>query len=167
MLIMDIFTPEAERSCSLLEKSLNLQPHLKVLVVSINPENLFRACRDSYGWLGYINKNQKDVELKTALKTVMAGDVYTSAKMRQVLLNQKHAVTVFDHLTPRELDIIYLLLQGKCVQEISRQLAIHPSTISTLKGRAFKKLDVKSVIELEQLAFLHSTFSRQSFQSDK
>lgn len=166
VLIMDIFMPEPN-GLFLLEKALSLQPHLKVLVISINPENLFMPAVLRMGALGYINKNEKDAELKAALKTILAGNVYTSAKMRHVLLNQKDDASVFNQLTPRELDIIYLLLQGKGMQEISKQLSIHSSTTSTLKGRAFKKLGVTSFIELEQLAFLHSVFSRQSFQSDK
>jgi DNA-binding CsgD family transcriptional regulator len=49
--------------------------------------------------------------------------------------------------------VVSLLLQGQGIVEIARALSISTSAASTLKGRAFTKLNVQSVVELSRLAY--------------
>jgi DNA-binding NarL/FixJ family response regulator len=168
ILIMDMNMPEPS-GLILLEKALRLQPHLKVLVISVNPESFFAPAVFRIGAYGYINKNENDAELKKALKAIVGGDIYIPPQMRATFFNQpdNENTNVFNLLSPRELEITLLLLKGMGMQEISSVLSISSSTASTLKGRVFKKLDVTSVFELEQLARHHAVVTGQPIQPGK
>ena len=168
ILIMDMNMPEPS-GLILLEKALRLQPHLKVLVISVNPESFFAPAVFRIGAYGYINKNENDAELKKALKAIVGGDIYIPPQMRSTFFSQpdNENTNVFNLLSPRELEITLLLLNGMGMQEISSVLSISASTASTLKGRVFKKLDITSVFELEQLARHHFLATGHSIQSGR
>lgn len=54
----------------------------------------------------------------------------------------------FEALSNREMDIAVRLMKGTRLKEISNELNIHVSTISTYKNRIFEKLAIKSVPEM-------------------
>ena len=60
-----------------------------------------------------------------------------------------------DALTPREIEVMTWLAKGRRVSEIAAALARSPKTISTLRSRVFRKLDVHSDVELALLAIRH------------
>ena len=60
-----------------------------------------------------------------------------------------------DALTPREIEVMTWLAKGRRVTEIAAALARSPKTISTLRSRVFRKLDVRSDVELALLAIRH------------
>ncbi len=167
ILIMDMNMPEPS-GFTLLEKSLRLQPSLKVLVISVNPEAFFAPAVFRMGAYGYINKNENDRELKKALEAIVGGEIYIPSQMRSTFFsNTDENTNVFTLLSPRELEITLLLLKGMGMQEISSVLSIGSSTASTFKSRVFKKLNINSVFELEQLARHHAVVTGHAIQSER
>jgi two-component system, NarL family, invasion response regulator UvrY len=51
-------------------------------------------------------------------------------------------------LSPREKEVLELLLQGKWTKEIASELKLKLTTVSTHKSRIFEKMEVTNVIEL-------------------
>lgn len=136
----------------LLEKALKIQPALHVLVLSVNPEEVFAAKCLQLGARGFISKTANDDELTQAIKEIMAGNKYMSDKMLQHMLTESGQQNPFTALSPRELDVATLLLKGFGVLEAANSLGINNSTASTFKGNIFRKLGISSLIELEQLS---------------
>jgi two-component system invasion response regulator UvrY len=55
-------------------------------------------------------------------------------------------------LSSREFEILTLILHGKTNKDISNQINLSASTVSTHKSRIFEKLNVLSDVELSQMA---------------
>jgi DNA-binding NarL/FixJ family response regulator len=58
----------------------------------------------------------------------------------------------FSKLAPRELDVLFLLLQGKEIKEIEPILGLSKSAVATLKRRIFEKTEANNIIELMNMA---------------
>ncbi|WP_028788974.1 response regulator [Terrimonas ferruginea] len=155
MLIMDMNMPGLN-GLALLEKAIKLQPLLKILVLSVNPQEYFAPKCHQLGAYGFISKNSGDEELKKAILSIMNGHPYFPGYIRQTDGNNTPAGNdMLKQLSTRELDVTMLLLQGKGTLEIAAALTISPSTASTFKGRIFKKLRITSLLELDGLARRH------------
>ena len=57
-----------------------------------------------------------------------------------------------DDLSPREFDVFKLIVEGKSSSEISQQLSLSLSTVSTHRARILNKMDMKSNAELVKYA---------------
>jgi len=165
VLIMDLNMPEPA-GLPLLQKALSLQSHLKVLVNSVYPDNVYAPQAIGLGALGFINKNADDQELKRAIQTITRGDTWLHESLRGD--NHEEAAadnhTVFNQLSARELQVTHLLLKGNGVLEVSNILGISASATSTLKGRVFRKLSINSLVDLYQLGRQHQLFTDDSMR---
>ena len=57
-----------------------------------------------------------------------------------------------DSLTPREREVMNLVMQGVLTKQIARQLGMRPKTVEVHRSRIVKKMQVKSVAQLVRLA---------------
>lgn len=158
ILVMDMNMPGLN-GLALLEKVLKIQPLLKVLVLSVNPEEFFAPKCLQLGAYGFVSKNSGDDELRKAVSSLIQGNPYFPGQTKQAEGDQ---LNVLKQLSTRELDVTMLLLQGKGTMEIAAALDISPSTASTFKGRIFKKLRVTSLLELDGLARRHGLVSHSA-----
>lgn len=162
ILIMDMNMPGLN-GLALLEKAIRIQPLLKILVLSVNPEEYFAPKCYQLGAYGFVSKNSGDEELKKAMMTILSGHPYFPGYIRQTDEKPSSAGNdVLKQLSIRELDVTMLLLQGKGTLEIAAALTISPSTASTFKGRIFKKLRITSLLELDSLARRHGMVSHSA-----
>jgi len=156
LVISDINMPGME-GVSTFETLLLLRPELKILIFSVNPENIHGKQLLKAGVYGYVAKESANETIKKAIQTITGGKKYFSYDL---LLEYSQSRTEnsgnkFDLLSVRELELIMLLLQGKAVGEAADKLNMHISTASTHKVRAFKKLGVENFRELIDLATLY------------
>ncbi len=63
--------------------------------------------------------------------------------------------TPFDLLSPRELEVAMLLVQGLRQDDIARRLSLSAKTINTHKSRLFEKIGISDSIALARLASRH------------
>ncbi|HHB11735.1 MAG TPA: response regulator [Chromatiales bacterium] len=140
-------------------RMLRVAPDLKVIIVTVHDQGPFPRRLLEAGALGYLSKGCGVDEIITAIRTVMRGQRYLSAEVAQRLaldmLPGGGAATGLDALSPREMQILYMLVQGHKVQAISETLHLSPKTVSTYKSRMQEKLNVRSDAELIRLAMEH------------
>jgi DNA-binding NarL/FixJ family response regulator len=133
-------------------------PSVKMVVISAFDESLYAERALRAGAHGYINKRELQDNLMDALRTVLAGQRYLSAKMTQQLLGQAisgrdSAVSdPIQRLSDRELEVFELIGQGKTTGQIARQLHLSVHTIDTHREKLRHKLGVKNSAELMQRA---------------
>ena len=106
---------------------------------------------------GVITKSSTPEEFVEAVREVHRGRRYLDSRVaRNIVLDRVSGrLSPLDALTPREIEVMTWLAKGSRVQEIATALARSPKTISTLRSRVFRKLDVHSDVELALLAIRH------------
>ena len=155
--VTDLTMPQVE-SLQIVPRALALQPQLKILVMSVHPERIFARRLLMAGAYGYLQKDAPDTDIENAIRNISAGRKYiSSTQMEDIgnLLATGATGSVFDHLSPRELEVAVLLLKGFGPLEIANALTISPSTASSFKARVFKKLNVSNTMDMSRLAALY------------
>lgn len=126
----------------------------RVIVVSMQEDGPMPHRLLEVGAAGYLSKGGEASELLRAVREVAAGRRYISPSLAQRLALR--AVdgdsSPFDRLSPRELEVVMLLSQGRRIEYIARHLSISVKTVSTHKLRALAKLGVDDVVALSRLA---------------
>ena len=85
---------------------------------------------------------------------VATGKRYLANSIAQnlALSNLEGELSPFDSLSPRELEVALLLIQGHRQEEIARRLSLSAKTVNTHKARLFQKMGVHDNIALARLA---------------
>ena len=106
---------------------------------------------------GVVTKSSTPEELVEAIREVHRGRKYLDARVaRNIVLDRVSGrLSPLDALTPREIEVMTWIAKGRRVAEIAAALARSPKTISTLRSRVFRKLDVHSDVEVALLAIRH------------
>ena len=159
LIIMDVNMPKTD-SFGLLSNILNYKPASKIIIFSVNAEDIYAKRYLQAGAKGYLTKGAPDSEVIKAVDTVLINKRYISSDLSQKLLSDLHANRVsenpFDRLSTREFEIVQHLAQGESSAEICKKLNLHSSTIATYKARIFEKLQCQNIIALNKLAKVHN-----------
>jgi two-component system, NarL family, invasion response regulator UvrY len=159
LIIMDISLPNTD-SYALVNNILAVKPKSKILMFSMNSEEMFAKRYLKMGAMGYLNKEAPLDEIKNAIRSALNNHRYISPGLKEklamdVVYNNNHE-NQFDRLSPREFEILQHLVHGDSVSEISRKLNLHTSTIGTHKARIFDKLQCHNIVELGMMAKIHN-----------
>lgn len=131
------------------------QPELKILVFSSQDEKVYAVRYLKMGADGFINKLSPKDTLERALTSMLQKGLYISEDVRETMvnstLNKKHVTSNLESLTDRELQVATKLVGGQPLKEISNELNLHTSTVSTYKNRVFQKLNIQSIPELIEI----------------
>ena len=136
------------------------QPDLKILIFSSQDEDLYAIRYLKMGAGGYLSKQSSNAVIETALTAMLNTGRYASDEVKEAMflesLNGATKNSPFEALSDRELQIANKIAEGLPLKEISNQLNLHSSTISTYKNRLFEKLNIRSVPELVEILRLYN-----------
>jgi DNA-binding NarL/FixJ family response regulator len=126
-------------------KILEQQPQTLVLMLSMHPEEtLVRQALDA-GARGYVLKNAVDLELGAAIRRVVAGETVLDSQLnRPETLKGDRA----EHLTPRELEILQMIVEGKSNKEIATVLDLSANTVAVHRANIMDALGIHKTAEL-------------------
>ncbi len=142
----------------ILSEIIQLYPNVKILVYTMSPEEIFGMRMINMGTAGYLNKQNNEKEVITALTLFFNGKKYYSPYIVEQMEKKKSADggnDPFRELSEREITVMNYLLKGEGIKEISGRLNIKSSTVATFKARIFNKLGVSNVIDLKNLAEIY------------
>lgn len=125
----------------------------KILIYSMNPEKIYARRFIGKGAKGFISKQANIKDLENAIQTILRGEIYLSAYMKDSLFSTVKSDALenpLDLLSNRELQIVEYMVLGMGTKEIAGKMNLDITTISTYRRRAFDKLDVQNVIELKE-----------------
>jgi DNA-binding NarL/FixJ family response regulator len=132
-------------------------PCIRILVVSHCEEEHFAHRVLKAGARGYVMKSASSDEFRTAIETIMRGQVFVSRRMAARLLlnlfpdpNSPHPTLA--QLSDRELQVFQLLGSGSKASDISKILKISPKTVNTYRDNLKKKMRLEDANALAQLA---------------
>lgn len=124
-----------------------------VIFLTMHSEPAYARRALEAGAAGYVLKSEATQELLQALEAVMQGGIFVSADMAaEVLGGGRSDRDRSSGLTPRQREILQLVVEGRSAKEIARLLDISPRTVEYHKYQAMDALGASSNAELIQLA---------------
>ncbi len=137
-----------------------LKPNLPVLILSIYTEDLYAVRLLRAGASGYLNKNAAPEELINAVQRIFMGKKYITPEIAEKLLDQPEIKKKpHETLSNREFEIFKLLAIGRTTSQISEDLSLALTTVSTHRHRIMEKLGLSTNSELTRYAISHHIIS--------
>ena len=126
-------------------------PDIKVLIVSMYPEDQYALRCLKAGAHGYANKSGDPVQLIAAVQTIVQGRKYLTPEVAQLLadsLAQPTPELPHESLSERELQTLVKIASGKRLSDIAEELMLSPKTVSVYRARVLEKLKLANNAEL-------------------
>jgi DNA-binding NarL/FixJ family response regulator len=156
LLLMDVSMPDMN-GFDATQRVHELDPNIKVLILTMHDEEeLVARCLEA-GAAGYIIKDAPASQLLYAIEMVKKGERYLSpVVLKQVVAgyvkNSNVPQTSYDRLSPREREVLKLLAEGLSVKEVATRLNLSVKTVDVHKTNLMKKIDVHDRTELIKYA---------------
>lgn len=157
MVIMDISMPSM-RGIEATKEITSLYPGIKILILTMHRDMEYFEHAISAGATGFLLKEDADVELVNAIKTIRSGKVYLSPLLTEALTGR-----VFrsgsatgekpeELLTTREREVLKLIAEGKTSKEIADLFNISTRTVQHHRANMMRKLEINKTAELIKYA---------------
>jgi len=157
VLILDLIMPGKNGLDSLIEIKQR-KPDLKVLVLSMHPEEEIAIRALKTGASGYLNKDSVPSELIRAVRKIHAGGRYISGSLAESIfmsINKDMPADPHKELSEREFQVMCLIASGNTLSDIAQELSISVKTVSTYRTRILEKMAMKTNVELTHYAIKH------------
>ena len=135
---------------------------VRVLVVSMYPEDQYAIRAMKAGAHGYLNKGGDPAQIVEAVRTVAQGRKYITADMAQMLVESLTAPSEeagHEKLSDRELQTLTMIASGKRLSDIAEELSLSPKTVSVYRARVLEKLGMANNSELTVYAIKNGLVS--------
>jgi DNA-binding NarL/FixJ family response regulator len=132
------------------------RPDLKILVLSMHEEagHITQALR--CGALGYLSKHCEPLDVIDGIRKVATGKRVFSPEIAQILACASAAGEgALEQLTPREFEVLRMLVRGDSSQAIAGAMQLSPKTILNYLSLIRQKLEVDNDFKLLHLAARH------------
>jgi len=159
--IIDIAMPELN-GIEAARKICSDSPSTRVIILSIysTEEHVSRALRA--GARGYVLKEAAGIEVVNAVHAVHSGHHYLSQKLSDQLIDDylhhiksSGETRPLDRLSPREKEVLQLVVEGESSAEIASVLSLSVKTVETYRSRIFTKLEIDDLPSLVKFAIQH------------
>jgi DNA-binding NarL/FixJ family response regulator len=126
-------------------KILQILPETLVLMLSMHTEETWVRQAIDAGARGYVLKNAMDLELSSAIRRLVKGETILDGQLskQQALKGERNA-----GLTPREVEILQLICDGKSNKEIANQLELSANTVAVHRANIMDALGIHKTAEL-------------------
>jgi DNA-binding NarL/FixJ family response regulator len=161
VVIMDIAMPELngfEAARQILTECSSVR--IIILSMHYSTEHIYQALQA--GARGFVIKEAAGKELIQAVRAVNEGHRYLSAKVDEILIEDylmqrrgSQPKSPLESLSPRELEILPLVAEGKTSTTIAEILFISPKTVETYRSRLMEKLGIHDIPGLVKFAITH------------
>jgi two-component system invasion response regulator UvrY len=154
LLITDIGLP-GKSGLDILKTLKEEMPRLRVLVLSMYPEDQYAVRAFRAGASGYLNKASAPEKLLEAVNQVINGRKYVTPEIAQALIDNLHAPeegAPHEKLSDREFQTLKLMASGKRLSDIAEALALSPKTVSVYRARILEKMKMTNNAELTHYA---------------
>lgn len=150
--LLDIRIPQGTEGLKLLQWVVKKKLATKVIILSMHHDIRLTNDARNYGAKGYLLKNTGKDELFLAIHTVLKGGTYF---YEPPALEDAQQIV----FTPKEQEVIKLIIAGKSSQEISSELNISDETVKVHRRNIRSKTGTTNTIELlKKLAALGFTY---------
>ena len=157
LILLDIALPD-KHGMDVLKQLKSEHPDVKIIVLSMYPEDQYGVRALKAGAMGYINKQSAPEKLVGAIRHVISGKKYISEALSEQLLNNligESQDLMHQSLSNREYQTLCLMASGKSLTEISEIMLLSPKTVSVYRARMLEKMGFKNNAEAVHYAIAH------------
>ncbi|PCK88262.1 DNA-binding response regulator [Rhizobium sophoriradicis] len=158
VVLMDINMPKLS-GIDAIELFRSELPETRVVMLSMHDSREYISSSVMRGAAGYVLKDVSTEEIVAAIETVSDGGTYFSSGVFDALMGER-AEEGSDPLTPRERDILGLIVAGRSNREIAEVLGISSATAETHRKNLKKKLGIATTAGLIRYALDHGIASK-------
>ena len=131
-------------------------PDVRVIILSMHTDQQSVVEALQAGAVGYLPKSANDHELQQAIEMVMQGQTYVSPHVSHHLINyirqDEEPEDEDSALTPRQIEILKLIANGRSTKEIAQQLHISIKTVEAHRANIMERLNIRDVAGLVRYA---------------
>jgi two-component system response regulator NreC len=156
MILLDVAMPP-DNGLETAKRLKEAYPELIVLILTMYEDEslLHEALR--VGAAGYVIKRAEEAEITQAIHAVSRGDIYVHPAMTRALLHQPVTTehrrgSEVEALTPREIDVLRLLVKGNTNRQVAGLLGLSVRTVENHRANLMGKLGLSSRVELVSYA---------------
>jgi two-component system invasion response regulator UvrY len=153
VVVMDIALPGTS-GIEATRRMLKDQPHLRVLMFSMYDDAIYARRALEAGALGYLSKASAPEALLQAIYAVARGERYLSPDVAANIARSaaQPGRASLEALSPREFEVLRLLVQGETVRSISEKLGLSEKTVANHQSAIREKLGARNSAQLARLA---------------
>jgi DNA-binding NarL/FixJ family response regulator len=158
IIILDVSLP-GRSGLEVLKQIKIFYPDIKVLVLSMYPEDQFAIRMLKAGASGYLHKDSAPEVLIEAIRTIQQGGEYLSPAITKLLyreMNNKNQELPHKQLSDREYEVFLAIGEGKANNQIASQLSLSAKTISTYRSRILSKMSMENNSDMIKYILLHN-----------
>ncbi len=136
---------------------------VRVLVVSMYPEDQYALRVLRAGAYGYVNKSSDPQLIVEGVRTVAMGKRYVTPEIAQMLVDNLHAPVGearHEALSNRELQVLIKLASGKRPADIALELSLSAKTVYVYRDRVKQKLNLANDTEITKYALRHGLIAQ-------
>lgn len=158
VLVLDISMP-GQSGLEFIKRVRLKWPRLTLVVLSMHDSPVVATKALEQGARAYVSKSSEPDELISAIRHAHAGQSYLSRDVASQQgasprPSQPNLVST-ELLTPRELDVVRLLVEGQTIDQVATNLGISGKTVSNNLSQIRQKLGVQTDFELAFWAWSH------------
>lgn len=150
VVVLDISMP-GKSGLDLIKDIKQVNPSVKILMLSMYPEERFALRSIKAGASGYLTKEMAPEEIVNAIRTIFNGRKYITPALADMIageLQNPSNKVPHELLSDREFEVLCMLAVGKPVVEIASALSLSESTVSTYRSRILQKMNLKNNSDL-------------------
>ncbi len=137
---------------------------VKLIYLTMNDDPDLAAEALRTGGSAYLLKSSAASELLKSIHEVLRGRTYVTPKIKKGIeesfIRSNRTKVAEKKLTPRQVEVLQLLAEGKTMKEVGSVLSLTARTVAFHKYRIMEVLNVRSNAELVQYAVRNSLVSR-------
>lgn len=156
ILLLDLSMPDLD-GIAVTKKLKPKYPELRILILTIHEDEALVREAINAGASGYILKRAAESELVSAINVLMRGDMYVDHALIRTLVDNGAAGSPkkegpIEELTPRELDVLRLIVLGYTNRQIGDELCISVRTVEGHRSNLSDKIGARSRVDLVRFA---------------
>jgi len=154
VILLDLSMP-GRNGLDIIKEVKNQKPKVKILVLTIHPEEQYAMRVLKAGASGYLTKESAPQELISAIRKVALSGRYISPSLAEKLvfeIEDKKEKSIYRTLSDREYQVLCMTATGAKLDNIAAELSISVKTVSSYRSRVLRKLNLHSTAELIRYA---------------
>lgn len=154
LIILDLNIPGSSAGAQIISSIREVQKNAFIMIYSGRDEMLYAPLCLKSGANGFVHKTVAREELEEAIRTITSSHKYVSPRLKEEIIQEyldgepRIASTSLRTLSPREKEILEMMLSGLTTKEISNKLRLKYSTVSTHKERILSKMKADNIVDL-------------------